>query len=128
MKSALYYILLIFFSISGCNNAPEQKMTKSTDYTLISTKDLYKKTVKKTVTILTDKGLGSGFFIDSNIIVTNYHVISNAEKINVKLDDSEETYPIDHYFAIDKHNDLILLEFNKSKYGFLKIIMKWTYD
>lgn len=36
---------------------------------------VYQKTVNSIVTIETDKGLGSGFFIANNLVATNYHVI-----------------------------------------------------
>jgi len=46
--------------------------------------NIYQNTVNSTVTIETDIGLGSGFFISKNVIVTNYHVIKNASE-QIKL-------------------------------------------
>lgn len=47
--------------------------------------------VAATVTVETNRGHGSGFFIgDKGEIITNYHVIAGAEKINVILNDGSE--------------------------------------
>ena len=53
---------------------------------------------------------GSGFFIRSNLIVTNYHVIEGAARGTAKLVDSYRTYTIEGITATDKTNDLALLK------------------
>ena len=55
-------------------------------------------------------GIGSGFFVKSNIIATNYHVIVGAAKGTAKLADKSTTYNIEGVTAIDKDNDLALLK------------------
>lgn len=47
---------------------------------------------EKTAGNQTGGGLGTGFFIADNIIVTNNHVIDNATKIEVALEPSGKTY------------------------------------
>ncbi len=72
---------------------------------------IYKSTVNSTVTIVTDNGSqGSGFFIDTNIIATNYHVIEGASTADCFLNNSEIKYKIDGYLAVDNAVDLILLK------------------
>jgi hypothetical protein len=71
---------------------------------------LYKKTVNSTVTIQTDQGLGSGFFVAPSIIATNYHVIEGASEAYCFLNNSDEPYEIEGYLAADQSVDLILLK------------------
>lgn len=66
------------------------------------------------------ESLGSGFIIDpSGFIVTNHHVISNADEINVKLtDNSEFTAKL---IGSDQRTDLALLKIQpKSSLPFAK--------
>jgi serine protease Do len=58
--------------------------------------------------------LGSGFIIDKNgYIVTNSHVVDNAEKINIKLFDNTELEA--QLIGIDKKTDLALLKVEAKK-------------
>lgn len=63
------------------------------------------------ITMVTVKGtdsLGSGFFIDKNRILTNYHVIEEAAKLTVK-DYNNNTYTIDKIYGYDKVYDMAVL-------------------
>lgn len=71
---------------------------------------IYKNTVGSTVTIETDIGLGSGFFIEENVIATNYHVIEGATEAYCYINNSSTKFKIDGYLAADKSADLILLQ------------------
>ncbi len=71
---------------------------------------IYNNTVNSTVTIETDIGLGSGFFVGKNIIVTNYHVIAGSSIAYCYLSNSTIKFKIDGYLASDKESDLILLQ------------------
>ena len=71
---------------------------------------IYKNTVNSTVTIETDNGLGSGFFVAQNTIATNYHVIEGASEAICYLNNSDVKYKIDGYVAVDKTVDLVLLK------------------
>ena len=53
---------------------------------------------------------GSGFFVRSNLIATNYHVIEGAAQGTAKLVDRHKKYTIEGYTAVDKTNDLVLLK------------------
>ena len=57
-------------------------------------------------------GIGSGFFVKPNTIVTNYHVIEGAAKGTAKLVGKNTTYNIEGVTATDKTNDLALLKVN----------------
>ena len=71
---------------------------------------IYQNTVYSTVTIETENGLGSGFFVAPNIIATNYHVMEGAINPKCYLYKSDTKYEIEGYVGIDKSVDLILLK------------------
>ena len=92
-------LLILSFVLSSVNHFFSQ------DASLI-----YKNTVNSTVTILTDDGQGSGFFVAPNIIATNYHVVEGATNASCILNNSDIEYKIDGYVGVDKSVDLILLK------------------
>jgi hypothetical protein len=96
MKHILILNLILF---SGINHLFSQ------DASLI-----YKNIVNSTVTIETDNGLGSGFFVAPNIIATNYHVMEGSLTANCYLNNSDTKYKIDGYLGADRSVDLILLK------------------
>lgn len=63
------------------------------------------------------KSTGSGFIISRNVIATNYHVVSDAEKIKVLLNvnGSFEEYNA-RILSTDKTNDLALLTIKDDKF------------
>lgn len=72
--------------------------------------NIYNKSVYSTVTIETDLGLGSGFFIGENIIITNFHVIEGAATAFCYTNNDATRYEIEGFLAYDKTEDLILLK------------------
>ncbi len=112
-------LILVLLLVTSCNS-PEPK-NSNTDNKILSAKEIYDKNLDNTVTITTSKGLGSGFFIDSNIIVTNYHVIEGAETAVVVLNNSNQKQMVLGYLAVDKINDLALLQLNYKNKTFIKI-------
>ena len=59
-------------------------------------------------------GFGSGFFLKSNLIATNYHVIAGAASGTAKLVGKSITYKIEGFTATNKYNDLALLKVSAS--------------
>ena len=55
-------------------------------------------------------GRGSGFFVQYNLIATNYHVIEGAAQGTAKLIGEDTTYVLEEIIATDKTNDLALLK------------------
>ena len=98
-------VLLLFCTI---NTAPAQ--------TTLPAEDIAEKALAATVYLeMQDKngktlGIGSGFFVKSNLIATNYHVIEGAAKGTAKLVGKYTTYNIEGATATDKVNDLVLLK------------------
>lgn len=55
-------------------------------------------------------GIGGGFFIQGNQIVTNFHVIEGAKRGVVKLLGKSTTYNIEGITAKDEKHDLVILQ------------------
>jgi len=82
----------------------------------LTAEEIYELCGKSTVEInaVSDdmQSIGSGFYVDKGIIVTNYHVIEGAKKITVKGYD-EETVEIKTILGFDKKLDLAILATDK---------------
>lgn len=82
---------------------------------------IYNQTILSLVTIETNKGYGSGFFVAPNTIATNYHVVEGAVYANCYVSGSSSKFKIEGYLGIDKSVDLVLLkvsELNRPKLEF----------
>ncbi len=53
-------------------------------------------------------GLGSGFFVDSNLLVTNFHVIEGLQFVDLKTADGKTSFG--KVIATDQRRDLALVE------------------
>ena len=106
IRYKLAIIILIFFS---CNHLGNDNSAKE-DSETFTAKEIYQKAVDATVTVITDNSVGSGFFIDSNIVVTNFHVIKGAKYAFISISNSTIKYEVLGHLGIDEINDLILLK------------------
>lgn len=52
---------------------------------------------------------GSGFLLDKNLLVTNYHVVLNYNDGFVRLNDKSSKYQINEVLKIDRKNDVAIL-------------------
>ncbi|MDE0398126.1 MAG: tetratricopeptide repeat-containing serine protease family protein [Candidatus Poribacteria bacterium] len=66
-------------------------------------------------------GFGSGFFVKSNLIATDYHVIAGAASGTAKLVGKHTTYKIEGWTATNEDNDLALLKV--SAYGIKPLML-----
>ena len=73
-------------------------------------RSIYSKYAGSTVTVVTKNGLGSGFYISKNIIVTNYHVVKDASEVGIVIKDHSELVSVLGYVALNKMVDLVLLK------------------
>ncbi|MDF2473055.1 MAG: Trypsin-like serine protease, typically periplasmic, containing C-terminal domain [Anaerocolumna sp.] len=74
----------------------------------LTAEEVYEKCSAATVQINTDISIGTGFFIDTGVIVTNYHVIEGASSIKVQLQNGKE-YDIDYILGYDAYLDIAIL-------------------
>ena len=77
------------------------------DSTALDIKAVYNESKDSVVQINTDESIGSGFFIDKNLIVTNYHVIEDASEITVVTLDEVE------------HEVLFVMGYDADSYNFV---------
>ena len=107
-KVYLCFTVLLIQIFCTIRTAPAQ--------TTLPSEDIAEKALAATVYLeMRDKngktlGISSGFFVKSNLIATNYHVIEGAAKGTAKLVDKNKKYKIEGVTAIDKGNDLVLLQ------------------
>ena len=59
---------------------------------------------------LSSTGIGSGFFVQRNKIVTNIHVIARPGPVYVKSVDKKTTWKVEGVAAYDVKNDLVILK------------------
>ncbi len=53
---------------------------------------------------------GQGFFVDTNLLVTQYSLVTQATRVQVKPFNESKTYSASKFVAFDRINDLIILE------------------
>lgn len=82
------------------------------DAKVLTAQEIYAKCGSSTVEILASdsnqSSLGSGFFIGDGIVVTNYHVIIGAQKIQLTTYDNKK-YIVNSILGYDKDIDLAIL-------------------
>ena len=89
----IMFILLISFSVYAINFTPEE---------------IY----NSVVVVYTDTGVGSGFSVKENIIITNAHVVGYNKKVTVNLYDGTSIKGT--VIKTDTEKDLALIEVNKT--------------
>ena len=116
-KFKINYLIIISFLLLSCKD-------KKVVDTKLTARQVYDKNVNNTVTVVTPNGLGSGFFIDKNLVITNYHVIEGQNSAEVILNNFDKKIKVIGYLSIDKVNDLVLLKINYSNNSYLEIEKK----
>ncbi len=107
---AIIIFLVKFPSHTSANNPSQVAITPHDSIFTKDATEIYKNTVKSTVTIETDLARGSGFFVGDGIIATNYHVMKGAKYAHCYTNDSITRYKIEGYIGVYKSADLILLK------------------
>ncbi len=88
----LLFVLLISFSAYAINFTPEE-------------------TYNSVVVVYTETGVGSGFSIKENLIITNAHVVGSSKKVAVNLYDGSTLKG--NVIKIDTEKDLALIAVSK---------------
>ena len=93
--------LLVLVFLSACTQTPEQREKK-----------VKEKVRNATVNVQTDinNSGGSGFFVTSNKIVTNIHVLAGEPDIFVSVVGPKTTYQIEGVVGFDPEHDLVILQ------------------
>ena len=95
--------------VSQTNTSQESKITEQT------AQEIAQNALKATVYLEMQKpdgtiSQGSGFFIRSNYIATNYHVVEGATGAYVKLVGKQTAYHVESIAATDEYYDLAILK------------------
>ena len=96
-RSILVLLSAMCLIAAGCtNNSPKEKEIKP-DKKELSAEDIYKQSFDKVAMVLCyqdgiPSSQGSGFFIDKNTLVTNYHVIEGSDYLELKIAGDETIY------------------------------------
>lgn len=126
MKTNIFITMLIVSILVGCvhsqnrnrgNNPESQKE--------LSARDIYNNSKEKVAMVLCyDKGLpisqGSGFFINENTLITNYHVIEGASLIEIKLPTQKEVFKGATIIKASEDYDIAIIQ-TKQSFSFLQI-------
>src|SRR5262249_49735298 len=81
-----------------------------------SAREVAQKALPSTVLIVAPQArgktlsLGSGFFVQPNVIATNYHVIRGSARLYFRLVGQEDLHPVAKVLATDTRRDLALLQ------------------
>lgn len=119
MKRVFCFLLALALSLSlvGCKNKPFSDNPDAIDAAS-------KSVVEITVYDKSDTAIagGSGFFaFDAKTVITNYHVIENAYRIEI-IDDDDNTVEISLIYNINKDKDIAILQIEEDdSYSPLKI-------
>lgn len=120
MKNVLVILFSALFLVSCATNKPD-------------TVDIYNKSKYGIVLVVNkvsedDGSIGTGFFIDENLIVTNYHVIENGIERKIKSFNSNKFYDIE-VLSYSKKHDIALIKIvdwqsfiNEQRYTVLKVL------
>ena len=95
-----FMVVVLFYTTSNAQTVPQ-----IAEKALAATVSLEMRDRKGTVL-----SRGSGFFVRSNLIATNYHVIEGAARGTAKLVNRYKAYTIEGFTAVDKTSDLALLK------------------
>lgn len=80
------------------------------------------KNASKSTGIITDgRNMGSGFFINNKIFITNYHVVDHLNENNAEIRTQTKSYSIDKIIEKNKEVDLVLIQVSDSSDSYLNI-------
>ena len=101
----VFLILLLCGIPAACTNSSKEIAKKALDSTvLLVMEDVNGKPL----------GFGSGFFVQTNQIVTNFDVIEGAVRGTTKRVGQKTEYNIEGFTAMDEKNDLVILQVSEA--------------
>ena len=124
-----WYSLLLgaLLIIESCTNGSSSSSKEQEDSTkvVLSAEGIYKQNIGKVAMIISYKdgipySQGSGFFIDKNILVTNFHCVAGAERVEFKIAGNEEVYKGAKVVKASDDYDLAIIK-TKQDFPFVKV-------
>jgi cyclophilin family peptidyl-prolyl cis-trans isomerase len=111
------FVLILLISLLFSCNKKEEKKTETVAPTLVQKEadgewEAIRGSIVKFDSYDGDRILetGQGFFIDNNLIVTTYSVVKNTTRVVFTPLNETKTYVAEKYVAIDRINDLVILQ------------------
>lgn len=110
---------------SQINNNGKEDSIKAEKPIVLSAEDVYKKTISKVAMIISYKdgvpyAQGSGFFIGENTLITNFHCVAGADKIEFKITGDDEIYKGAKVIKTSDDYDLAIIK-TKQDFPYVKI-------
>ena len=122
-----YIWFLAIMVFIGCNGNSSQKGEKSitNNSKELSAETIYNDNIDKVAMIISYKdgiplSQGSGFFIDKNTLVTNYHCVNGAETIEFKISGNETVFKDGRVIKASDKYDLAIIK-TKQDFPFVEI-------
>src|ERR1700754_3541778 len=105
--SIIVLIICLCVSFSGLGQTPRPRT--------LTAREIAQKAFPSVVLLVTanedDKvtSLGSGFFLQKDVVATSYHVIKGAARIAAKAISSKTVYEVEEILSINESTDLAIL-------------------
>ena len=112
----IFAMIFVLTPISNIDVSAATKKSSKTTVTAdepLSAIEIYKLAMPGVVHITHSKGGGSGFFIEENKLVTNYHVIKEVEVFEDIVDMNDNHYTVKYILGYNEDIDLALIETNE---------------
>lgn len=132
----LTILSIVIFAMISCSgsttrNQVENMNNENKDSVIIGepkqlfAEDIYNNTIDKVAMVLSYKGgilcsQGSGFFVDKNLLVTNYHCVEGADKVELKVTGDNNIIKGAKVIKASRDYDLAIIE-TKQDLPFVKI-------
>ena len=120
-------LLLMASCTNGSSNSSNEQgdSTKVEKPKVLSAEGIYKQNISKVAMIISYKdgipySQGSGFFIDKNTLVTNFHCVAGAERVEFKIAGNEEVYKGAKVVKASDDYDLAIIK-TKQDFPFVKV-------
>lgn len=125
-RSILVLLSAMCLIAAGCtNNSPKEKEIKP-DKKELSAEDIYRQSFDKVAMVLCyqdgiPSSQGSGFFIDKNTLVTNYHVIEDSDYLELKIAGNETIFKGAKVIKASPEYDLAIVQ-TKQEFSAFEIV------
>ena len=132
----LTILSIVIFAMISCSgsttrNQVENMNNENKDSVIIGepkqlfAEDIYNNTIDKVAMVLSYKGgilcsQGSGFFVDKNLLVTNYHCVEGADKVELKVTGDNNIIKGAKVIKASRDYDLAIIQ-TKQDLPFVKI-------
>jgi S1-C subfamily serine protease len=110
IRSFLAVLAIVF--VAGCSQSPEQTILNAKDGVVIIISE--KQNDNPLLKNQKSGGLGTGFIVKENYIITNYHVIENSTTLKIRAERSPDFYEAEFVYG-DKLSDVAVIKLKNWK-------------